>query len=142
MAFGLVLFWASWQILRDALNILLEATPDDLDLDAVLEAIREMDGVIDVHHVHAWSLTSGRYVYSAHVCVRDLAQDGARVQRMVHDLLKNKFKIYFSTVQIEETCLEDEEGAQGDRHHARTAPGNLIAEARPGCGYRNCARQK
>lgn len=112
MAFGLVLFWASWKILRDSLNILLEATPDDLDLDAVLEAIRETDGVIDVHHVHAWSLTSGRNLFSAHVCVRDLGRDGPRVQRTVHDLLKNRFKIYFSTVQIEEQCLEDEEGAE------------------------------
>lgn len=112
MAFGLVLFWASWKILRDSLSILLEATPKDLDLDAVLEAIRETDGVTDVHHVHAWSLTSGRNVFSAHVCVRNLAREGVRVQRAVHDLLKNRFRIYFSTVQIEEQCLEGEEGAE------------------------------
>lgn len=112
MAFGLVLFWASWQILRQSLSILLEATPEDLDLDAVLEALREVEGVNDVHHVHAWSLTSGRNVFSGHVCVSDLARDGARVQSTVHDLLKNRFKIYFSTVQIEEKCLEGEEGAE------------------------------
>ena len=112
MAFGLVLFWASWKILRDSLHILLQGTPEDLDLEAALRAIRDVEGVTDVHHVHAWSLTSGRDIFSAHVCVRDLARDGARVQRTVHDLLKERFGIYFSTVQIEERCLEGEEGAE------------------------------
>ena len=53
MAFGLVLFWASWKIIRDALAILLQGTPKDLDLDAVIEAIRSTPGVTSVHHVHA-----------------------------------------------------------------------------------------
>lgn len=112
MAFGLVLFWASWSILRNSLHILLQGTPEDLDLEAALRAVRDVEGATDVHHVHAWSLTSGRNIFSAHVCVRDLAQDGARVQRAVHGLLKERFKIYFSTVQIEERCLEGEEGAE------------------------------
>lgn len=112
MAFGLVLFWASWTILRSSLHILLQGTPEDLDLVAVLSAIREVEGVTDIHHVHAWSLTSGRNIFSAHVCVRDLGRDGPRVQRAVQRLLKHRFNIYFSTVQIEEICLEDEEGAE------------------------------
>lgn len=124
MAFGLVLFWASWSILRGALHILLQGTPEDLDLEAVLGAMREIEGVTDVHHVHAWSLTSGRNIFSGHVCVRDFARDGERVQRAIHRLLKHRFKFYFSTVQIEETCFEDEEGAEAiditrRRFHAR-----------------------
>lgn len=112
MAFGLVLFWASWSILRNSLHILLQGTPEDLDLEAAMGAILDVEGVTDVHHVHAWSLTSGQNIFSGHVCVRDFAQDGARVQKTVHDLLKERFKIYFSTVQIEERCLESEEGAE------------------------------
>lgn len=112
MAFGLVLFWASWKILRDSLHILLQGTPDDLDLEGALQAIRDVDGVTDVHHVHAWSLTSGRNIFSGHVCVGNLASDGARVQRAVQKLLKERFGIYFSTVQLEEECLEGEEGAE------------------------------
>lgn len=111
MAFGLVLFWASWKILRGALHVLLQGTPEDLDIEAAIMAIRELEGVTDVHHVHAWSLTSGRNVFSGHVCVRDFARDGEQVQRAVHRLLRERFKIYFSTVQIEERCLEDEEHA-------------------------------
>lgn len=112
MAFGLVLFWASWKILRQSLHILLQGTPQDFDLPAALQAIRDVKGVTDVHHVHAWSLTSGRNVFSGHVCVRDFANDGARVQRAIHDILKRQFGIYFSTVQIEENCLEGEAGAE------------------------------
>ncbi|WP_240602835.1 hypothetical protein [Paracoccus endophyticus] len=51
MAFGLVLLWASWSILREALHILLQGTPDDLDLESAIDAIRGLEGVTDVHHV-------------------------------------------------------------------------------------------
>lgn len=44
--------------------------------------------------------------------MRNFAEEGAQVQRTVHDLLKERFKIYFSAIQIEEKCLEDEEGAE------------------------------
>lgn len=112
MAFGLVLFWASWKILRDSLHILLQGTPEDLDLEEAIRAIRDTDGVTDVHHVHAWTLTSGRNVFSGHVCLRDFQADGARVLQDVHDLLKERFKVYFSTIQVEEHCLEGEEGVE------------------------------
>jgi cobalt-zinc-cadmium efflux system protein len=120
MAFGFVLFWASWGILRQSLHILLQGTPGDLDLNAAVRAIEDIDGVTDVHHVHAWSLTSGRNIFSGHVCVRDFARDGARVLQAAHDLLKQRFGIYFSTIQIEKKCLEGEEDAASidDTHTA------------------------
>ena len=107
MAFGLVLLWASWGILREALHILLQGTPEDLDLEAAIEAIRQLEGVTDVHHVHAWSLTSGRNVFSSHICVRNW-QDGERVLRQANNLLRQQFNIYFATLQIEEYCLDGE----------------------------------
>jgi len=110
MAFGLVLLWASWGILREALHILLQGTPEDLDLEAAIKAIRDLEGVTDVHHVHAWSLTSGRNVFSSHICVRNW-QDGERVLRQANNLLRQQFNIYFSTLQIEEYCLDGEETA-------------------------------
>ena len=110
MAFGLVLLWASWGILREALHILLQGTPEDLDLEAAITAIRQLEGVTDVHHVHAWSLTSGRNVFSSHICVRNW-QDGERVLRQANNLLRERFNIYFSTLQVEEYCLDGEEVA-------------------------------
>lgn len=110
MAFGVVLLWASWSIIRDALHILLQGTPSDLDLDAAIAAILRIKGVTDVHHAHAWSLTSGVNVFSSHVCVNDWTE-GKRVLEDLTDLLRNQFKIYFSTTQIEEYCLDGEEAA-------------------------------
>lgn len=108
MAFGLVLFWASWSILRDALRILLQSTPEDFDMAAALQALRGIDGVTDVHHVHAWSLSSGKNIFSGHICVGELSRDGQRVLREAHHHLKHRFGVYFSTLQIEQVCLEDE----------------------------------
>lgn len=111
MAFGLVLFWASWTILRSALRILIQSTPEGFDLDAALAGLRGIRGVKDVHHVHAWSLTSGRNVFSAHLRVESFARDGERVLREASDRLKEGFKVYFSTLQIEEKCLSSERDA-------------------------------
>jgi cobalt-zinc-cadmium efflux system protein len=112
MAFGLILFWASWDIIRSALRILLESTPEGLDLEAAISQLRQIDGVEDVHHIHAWSLTSGRNVLSAHLRVRSLANDGQRILREASEHLKQHFGIYFSTLQIEEECLATERGAE------------------------------
>ena len=111
MAFGIVLLWAAWAITRDALHILLQGTPEDLDLEAAIGAIRQVEGVTDVHHAHAWSLTSGVNVFSSHVRVRDWAE-GERVLREVSRLLRERFKVYFSTTQIEQLCLDSEGGAE------------------------------
>ena len=122
MAFGLVLFWASWKIIRDALAILLQGTPNDVDLDAVMDAVQRVEGVSDVHHVHAWSLTSGRNIFSAHICVRQYPE-GERILAQVSDLLQRDFGFYFSTIQIEERCGLMEAGASDiDVTRAQDAP--------------------
>src|SRR5690625_4480399 len=108
MAFGVVLLWASWSILRSALRILLQGAPHDLELDNVTTALAAIDGVHDVHHVHAWTITSGQIVFSAHLHVPDPHQDGGRVLRTASQLLREKFGVYFSTLQIEDQCQAQE----------------------------------
>lgn len=111
MAFGVVLLWASWSIIKSALNILLQSTPDDLDLDAMVEDLRNIDGVEGIHHVHAWSVTSGRNLVSTHLRVDDYARDGERVLREASSRLKDRFNIYFSTLQIEDERVPGETDA-------------------------------
>jgi len=125
MAFGVVLFWASWSIIKSALQILLQSTPEDLDLEAVIRDLRSIEGVTGVHHVHAWSLTSGRNLLSGHIRVKSVAEDGERVLREASERLKQCFNIYFSTLQIEDERLPGEaDAAEIDitRGRERTTP--------------------
>ncbi|MGX1199209.1 cation diffusion facilitator family transporter [Parvibaculum sp. MBR-TMA-1.3b-4.2] len=110
MAFGFVLLWASWTILKDATRLLMEGTPSDVNLREIATALQKMDGVKDVHHVHAWALTSGKYVFSAHMRI-DKDASGGEVLRKAHHLLKRDYGIFFATLQVEDVCL-DEEGAE------------------------------
>jgi cobalt-zinc-cadmium efflux system protein len=111
MAFGVVLFWASWRIIQSALRILLQGTPESLDLKAIVRDLRAIAGVVDVHHVHAWSLTSGRAFFSGHVQVEDAGRDGRRVLLEASQRLKERFGVYFSTLQVEEEPLPAESEA-------------------------------
>lgn len=110
MAFGVVLLWASWAILRDAAHLLMEGTPADVSLSDVVETLYEVEGVENAHHVHAWALTSGRYIFSAHLRVKDGA-DTQKVLEAAHAGLKNRFHFFFVTLQVEGICL-DESGAE------------------------------
>ncbi|MCT9000348.1 cation diffusion facilitator family transporter [Chelativorans intermedius] len=109
-AFGFVLLWASWGILRDATHLLMEGTPADVSLPAVTKTLEGVDGVADVHHVHAWALTSGRYVFSGHLRVKD-GTDPQAVLKAAHTEVKKKFGFFFVTLQVETACL-DESGAE------------------------------
>ncbi|PWJ20770.1 cation diffusion facilitator family transporter [Jannaschia seohaensis] len=110
MAFGFVLVWASWGILKESIHMLMEGTPEDVDLNDVIAAIGGLEGVADVHHVHAWTLTSGKDVFSGHVLMSSGA-DAAAVLPAAHALLKEKFGFFLVTLQVEDRCL-DEAGAE------------------------------
>lgn len=110
MGFGFVLIWASWGILRDAAHLLMEGTPREVSLGAVIEKLGELEGVADVHHVHAWALTSGRYVFSGHLRTDD-DTDPQTVLETAHRLLRENFGFFFITLQVENTC-QDESGTE------------------------------
>lgn len=110
MGFGFVLLWASWGILRDAAHLLMEGTPAEVDLRDVTAALEALEGVADAHHVHAWALTSGRYVFSGHLRVAGDADPQTALER-AHALLKERFGFFFVTLQVETACL-DESGAE------------------------------
>ena len=110
MAFGFVLIWASWGILRDSIHLLMEGTPADVSLSEITRALEELDGVVDVHHVHAWALTSGKHVFSGHLRARE-GQDPQEVLKTAHAMLRERFSFFFVTLQVEDRCL-DESGAE------------------------------
>lgn len=110
MGFGFILLWASWGILRDAAHLLMEGTPAEVSLGDVTRALEQLAGVADVHHVHAWALTSGRYVFSGHLRVTG-GTDPQTLLESAHSMLKENFGFFFVTLQVESACL-DESGAE------------------------------
>lgn len=113
MAFGFVLVWASWGILRDAAHLLMEGTPDTVSLASVVRELETIEGVEDAHHVHAWALTSGRYVFSGHLRIH-AESDSERILRAAHAMLKEMSGFFFATLQLETTCLDEAESAAID----------------------------
>jgi cobalt-zinc-cadmium efflux system protein len=109
MAFGFVLVWASWGILRDSMHLLMEGTSPDVALAQVTSALDEMEGIADVHHVHAWAPTSGRHVFPAHVRVMEGSDPHAVLKS--YGILNKRFAFFFITLQVETACL-DETGAE------------------------------
>ena len=103
--------------------MLMEGTPADIDLREVSDALENIEGVQDVHHIHAWALTSGKNVFSAHLQVGS-ASDGSDVLSSAHDLLREKFGFLLVTLQVEDNC-RDETGAEDidiTRDHSKTPP--------------------
>lgn len=110
MGFGFVLIWASWGILREAAHLLMEGTPPDVSLPEVSRALKALGGVEDVHHAHAWALTTGRHVFSAHLRIAEGAPQHEILEEALSQL-RETFGFFFVTLQIETHCL-DEHGAE------------------------------
>jgi len=101
----------SLRLLRDALRILMEATPGDLDLTEVRRHLLAVPGVVDVHDLHAWTITSGVPALTAHVVVDETALEACGPESMLDQLqecAQDCFEIAHTTFQIE---------PQGHRRH-------------------------
>jgi cobalt-zinc-cadmium efflux system protein len=107
----------TWGLLREAVDILLEATPRGVDLQQVRQHILETPGVIDVHDLHAWTITSGMPVLSAHIVVApEVLADGGggRVLDSLCSCLAGHFDVEHCTFQLEDPAHQAHEHA----HHA------------------------
>ncbi|MGA8852286.1 MAG: cation diffusion facilitator family transporter, partial [Aeromicrobium sp.] len=99
-------------LLRDVAEVLLESTPRDVDLVELRSHIMGMEGVLDVHDLHVWAITSGMPVMSAHVVVDEsvsLMGDAHAVLDRLRDCLADHFDVEHSTFQIEPAGHEDSE---------------------------------
>jgi len=108
LVIGVLIIPRTWQLLHQATDVLLEATPKDIDLDEVRRHMLATDGVIDVHDLHAWTITSGVNVLSAHVVV-DAEGLGGPVLDQLGECLSDHFDIEHSTFQIEPPGHRDHE---------------------------------
>jgi len=97
---ALLIAFSAWHLLRRSAHILLEGTPDGVDVEVVRAAVRGEPGVVDIHHVHVWQLSGGRRLATLHARLDDGADAQVALQRM-QQILREKFQISHATVQIE-----------------------------------------
>ncbi|MBB5077091.1 cation diffusion facilitator family transporter [Nonomuraea endophytica] len=102
----------AWRLLREAVEVLLQATPKGMDLSQVRAHMLEREGVLGVHDLHAWTLTSGLPVLTAHVVVADeRLPDAGRLLDELHECLTGHFDVEHSTIQLEPAGHAAHEGS-------------------------------
>ena len=100
---ALLIVFSAWKLVRESAEILLEAVPPHIDMDAVLTELRSVEGLDEVHDVHVWTLTSGFVALSAHGVIDDPAQhtrilDDVRERMAEHGIAHVTFQIEMRTL--------------------------------------------
>ena len=109
---ALLIVWTGWDIIRESLNILLEGLPRGIGLRDVGSAMRAIEGVLDVHDLHIWSLGSSTHALSCHVLIEDVPPSASdAILRGLNGMLQKRFAISHTTVQFEHiSCAISETG--------------------------------
>jgi len=107
IAFGIVLLWASYKIIADAFNIFMQTVPKEVDMRRVKIDLLAITGVTEVRHMHAWVLTSDKNIFSAHIQIEN-HQNGQMILEIAQQILQDKYKFYFSTLQLETSHVASE----------------------------------
>ena len=104
-AIGALTLYSSWGLMKEAVDILMEATPRNINLESVRQSLESIKGVQSIHDLHVWALGSRRFALSAHAVVAASAKRDqvliAMKSAMAHD-----FSINHTTIQIEDAPLE------------------------------------
>jgi len=110
VAIGFLVAYSAWRLTREAVTVLMEGVPGDLDIDEVRGAMLDVSGVAGVHDLHVWTITSGFVALSAHVVptaavAPEEREGGGLLGRLTHEL-EGRFKIGHTTIQIEPVDFE------------------------------------
>jgi cobalt-zinc-cadmium efflux system protein len=109
---GLLVVWSAWDIIRESLDILLEGLPRGIKLQEVVGAMCGVEGVLDVHDLHIWSLGSSTHALSCHVLIADVPPSASDIiLRSLNGVLDHNFHISHTTIQFEHvSCAISESG--------------------------------
>jgi cobalt-zinc-cadmium efflux system protein len=99
---GFFILWNAWGILRQSIHILLESTPESVDVDSMVESLLKVDGVRGVHDLHVWSINESLKLLSAHIVTDDISiSKGAHLQQHLNEMLIHEYNIQHATLQLE-----------------------------------------
>jgi cobalt-zinc-cadmium efflux system protein len=106
---GLYILKETWDIIKQAYLILLQATPPELDLDLLKTELEALPEVENIHHVHAWKLNDSRIHFECHIDLKQdfLVSETEKILFKIKDLLKDEFSIEHTTIQFEYNCCND-----------------------------------
>jgi len=99
---SLIILWAAWSIFREGIRVLLEATPRDVDVLAMINALKQIPGVKDVHDVHVWSITPALRAMNGHVLIEDVQTSKAEeIRARIEKVVREQYHIGHTTLQME-----------------------------------------
>ncbi len=103
---GVIILWGAMRLVRESTDILLEAVPKHIEADRVIEAIKSVPGVEDVHDIHIWTITSGIHALSTHLIIEDqMVSKTGEIVEAINENLDRDFNITHTTLQLEcEKC--------------------------------------
>ncbi|MBL0344852.1 cation diffusion facilitator family transporter [Candidatus Villigracilis affinis] len=106
---GGFILWNAWSILRQSIHILLESTPENIDMKEMVEKLHTVNGVRSVHDLHVWSINENLRMLSAHVVTDEVSlREGILIQNGINELLTHEYNIQHATLQLEcEGCQYD-----------------------------------
>lgn len=97
-----LILYGSWNILKSAFNILMDATPSGIDISTIRKEICSIEGIEDVHHIHVWNMSPERIALAAHVIVPDqMLSDVDHLAANVREMLYSRFNIDHPILQFE-----------------------------------------
>jgi len=110
---GIFIVYTAWDIIRESLNILLEGLPRGIELRQVTTVLREVDGVLDIHDLHIWSLGSQTHALSSHVLIDDMPPSASEcIRKRIQEVLSG-FDIHHATIQFEHVpCVLSDSGCR------------------------------
>ena len=99
---GFLILWNAWGILRETVDILLESTPRDVNINNMVNEMTQLKGVLGVHDLHVWSITQGLRTMSAHILTEDISiSAGNNIQAEINELVAHRYNIAHATLQLE-----------------------------------------
>jgi cobalt-zinc-cadmium efflux system protein len=99
---SLIILFAGWSIFREGFRVILEATPKDVDVLAMIKTLKQIPGVKDVHDVHVWSISPELRAMNGHILIEDISTSkAADIRARIENIVREQYHVEHTTFQME-----------------------------------------